>query len=255
MTARSTAAEAMAAVIGRRLRSKGVETAFQGFASPLPTVAIRLARELDGDGALTHLSASGSVNGTPERMPRSTESARLLEGAVAHFTSPEAFDMAARGDLDVMFVGSPQIDRAGRLNATGIGPLDDPKIRFPGAGGSGSLLPLVDQGWAWRTEHSPRTLPETVEHQTAVGNLTFLVTPLCTFESMDGELRVTGLFPDVDRETVRERTGWAVAFEDPARHGPPTDTELSVLERIDPDRVRRLGFDESERSPRQGDRE
>lgn len=254
MTERRTAAEAMAAVIGRRLLTEGIETAFQGFASPLPTVAIRLARELGGEGAPTHLSASGSVNGQPERMPRSTESARLLEGSEAHFSSPEAFDMAARGDLDVMFVGSPQIDRAGRLNASGIGPLDDPKIRFPGAGGSGSLLPLVDEGWAWRTEHSPRTLPESVEHRTAVGNLTFLVTPLCTFEYTDGELLANGLLPGVDKETVRERTGWEVNFADPVRHDPPTDTEVQVLERIDPDRVRRLGFAESDSTHRQGGR-
>lgn len=243
----------MTVAIARRLRENGIGTAFQGFASPLPTVAIRLARAL-GDGvAPTHLSASGAVDGDPKQTPRSTESARLLEGAIAHFTSPEAFDLAARGDLEVMFVGSPQIDRQGRLNATGVGSLDTPKIRFPGAGGSGSLLPLIEEGWAWRTEHSPRTLPETVDYTTACGNLTYLITPLCTFELQDEALVVTGLLPGVERETVRERTGWPVQFEAPARIDPPTEEELATMERIDPDRVRRLGFSDSQLSPIAGD--
>ena len=77
MTTARTAAEDMTVAIARRLLDEGIETAFQGFASPLPTVAIRLAREF-GAGQPTHLSASGAVNGRPERMPRSTESARLL---------------------------------------------------------------------------------------------------------------------------------------------------------------------------------
>lgn len=243
-----TAAECMTIAIARRLLDERIETAFQGFASPLPTVAIRLAREL-GDGGPTHLSASGAVDGRPPRTPRSTESAHLLEGATAQFTSPEAFDLAARGDLEVMFVGSPQIDRRGRLNATVIGPRDDPSIRFPGAGGSGSLLPLVQEGWAWRTEHSPRTLPKSVDVVTASGNLTFLITPVCAFERIDGELQVTTLLPGTDRETVLERTGWAVSFADPDHMDPPTAAERSALDRVDPDRVRRLGFVDEQLAP------
>lgn len=250
----ATPAEAMAVAIARRLRDHEVETAFQGFASPLPTVAIRLARELGDGGSPTHLSASGAVNGRPDRLPRSTESARLLEGSTAHFTSPETFDLAARGDLEVMFVGSPQIDRLGRLNATGVGPLDDPSVRFPGAGGGGSLLPLIKSGWAWRTEHSPRTLPESVDYTTASGNLTYLLTPLCAFEPVDDELRVTGLLPGVDRETVTERTGWTVEFASTERIEPPTAEELATLDRIDPDRVRRLGFTDDQLTPLRGGR-
>lgn len=248
-----TQADWMTVAIARRLRSENIDTVFQGFASPLPTAAIRLARELGDDEMPTHLSASGAVNGRPERLPRSTESARLLEGASAHFTSPEAFDLAARGDLDVMFVGSPQIDRFGRLNATGIGPVDDPSIRFPGAGGSGSLLPLVERAWAWRTEHSPRTLPESVDTTTARGNLSVLVTPLCVFEPFENELRVTGLRPGIDRSTIRSRTGWDVSFSDPKPIGPPTDDELTRLERVDPEGVRRLGFDDDDLVPVYGE--
>ncbi|MFC6989256.1 hypothetical protein ACFQJD_12030 [Haloplanus sp. GCM10025708] len=250
-----TVAEVMCAAIARRLAS--VETAFQGFASPLPTVALRMAHERDG---VTHLSASGAVNGRPETAPLSTEDQRLLAGSTAQFTSPEAFDLAARGGVDVMFVGSPQFDRRGRMNGTVVGSWDDPKVKFGGGGGSGSLLPLVEEAWAWRTEHTARSLPEDVDFVTAEGNLTYLVTPLCEFERLDGELRVVSLHPGVSRTTVRERTGWDVTFADDRRtvgddrrtvgddrRTPrPTDEELRLLEDVDPKRVRRSGFTDLE---------
>lgn len=232
-----TVAEVMTAAIGRRLAKKDI--VFQGFASPLPTVALRMAHERDG---VTHLSASGAVNGRPETTPVSTESAHLLEGATAHFTSPEAFDLAARGGVDVMFVGGAQVDRLGRLNNTVAGSWDEPKVKFGGGGGSGSLLSLVDEAWAWRTEHRARSLPAEVDFTTAQGNLAYLITPLCEFARSDGELRVVSLHPDISREMVRERTGWEVTFDDPGRTIPPDESELALMERVDPDQVRRSGF-------------
>jgi len=234
-----TVAEVMTAAIARRLADR--DTAFQGFASPLPTVALRMARERDG---VTHLSASGAVNGRPDAVPVSTESAHLLDGATAHFTSPEAFDLAARGGVDVMFVGGAQVDRLGRLNNTVAGSWADPAVKFGGGGGSGSLLSLVDEAWAWRTEHRARSLPANVDFTTARGNLTYLVTPLCEFARRDGELRAVSLHPGVARETVRERTGWEVVFDDPVRTAVPDESELALMERVDPDRVRRSGFED-----------
>jgi glutaconate CoA-transferase subunit B len=236
---RVTAAEVMTAAIARRLAD--VDRAFQGFASPLPTVATRVAHETHGT---THLSASGAVNGRPDAAPLSTEDARLLSGATAHWTSPESFDLAARGGVDVMFVGSAQFDRQGRMNGTVVGSWDDPTVKFGGGGGAGSLLPLVEEAWGWRTEHRARSLPERVDFVTAEGNLTYLVTPLCEFERRDGELQVVSLFPGVDRETVRERTGWDVTFAADRVLADPTEAELACMERVDPDGVRRSGFDD-----------
>jgi acyl CoA:acetate/3-ketoacid CoA transferase alpha subunit/acyl CoA:acetate/3-ketoacid CoA transferase beta subunit len=236
---RVTVAEAMCVAIARRLRDH--RAVFQGFASPLPTAALRLARERYED--VTHLSASGAVNGEPARLPVSTEDQHLLEGGVGQFTSPEAFDLAASGGVDVMFVGGAQFDRQGRMNGSVVGDYDAPKVRFGGAGGSGSLFPLVHNAFGWRTEHSPRVLPEQVDFVTASGNLSYLVTPLCEFEPRDGELQVVSLLPGVDRETVAEQTGWDVSFDDAQELEPPTETELAALERVDPTRVRRSGFD------------
>ncbi len=231
-----TVAETMAVCLLRRLAR--VDNAFQGFASPLPTAALRAAAERHGT---THLSASGAVDSRAPT-PLSTESARLLEGSPAQWGSPETFDLAASGAVDVMFVGGAQFDRAGRMNGTVAGSWNEPTVKFGGGGGSGSLLPLVAHAWGWRTEHSPRTLPPVVDFVTAVGNLDYLVTPLCAFEPVDGELAVTALHPGVSEATVRERTGWDPTFADPAETPPPTDAELALLDRVDPHRVRRAGF-------------
>lgn len=238
-----TVAEVMTVCLARRLR--GTRTAMQGFASPLPTAAIRLARELYGEP--THLSAAGGMNPVPPELPVSTEDQRLTMGASAHFTSPEAFDLAARGKLDVMFVGSPQIDRYGNMNGSVAGAWDRPAVRFGGGGGAGSLLPLVNAVFGWRTEHSVRSFPEHVDFVTATGNLTYVVTPLCAFEMTDGGLEVVSVHPGVSRGTIQSNTGWAVEFADPDRTPLPTDTELAALESVDPTRVRRAGFDDLER--------
>ncbi len=235
---RVTVAEVMCVCLARELRGK--QTALQGFASPLPTVAIRTAREFDS--SLVHLSASGGMNPAPAVMPESTEDQRLVSGASAYFTSPEAFDLAARGKLDVLFIGSPQIDRYGNMNGSVIGPWNDPSVRFGGGGGSGSLLPLANEVFGWRTEHTSRSFPERVDFVTASGNLTYVVTPLCVFERVDGDLMVTQLHPGVTREAVQANTGWDVAFSDPVRTELPTDRELSVLQRVDPTNVREAGF-------------
>lgn len=235
-----TVAEVMTVAIARRLED--ISVAFQGFASPLPTVALRAARERAGT---THLSASGAMNGSPAETPLSTEDARLIEGAPAHFSSPEAFDLAARGGVNVMFVGGAQVDRRGRLNNTVAGPWADPSVKFGGGGGAGSLLPLVEEAWAWRTEHRARSLPSAVDFTTAEGNLSYLVTPLCEFERRDGELQVVSIHPGVSREEIRDRTGWDVRFasSEVDETALPTDEELAVLERVDPTRVRRSGFE------------
>jgi acyl CoA:acetate/3-ketoacid CoA transferase alpha subunit/acyl CoA:acetate/3-ketoacid CoA transferase beta subunit len=232
----ATVAETMAVCLLRRLER--VDDAFQGFASPLPAAALRAAHERHGT---THLSASGAVDSRAPT-PLSTESARLLEGSPAEWGSPETFDLAARGAVDVMFVGAAQFDRAGRMNGTVAGSWDDPKVKFGGGGGAGSLLPLVEHAWGWRTEHSPRTLPAEVDFVTAVGNLDYLVTPLCAFEPVDGELAVSALHPGVSEATVRERTGWDPTFANPAETPAPTAAELALLDRVDPHRVRRSGF-------------
>ncbi|MFB6133708.1 MAG: CoA-transferase [Halanaeroarchaeum sp.] len=240
-----TIAEVMTVALARRLREH--ETLFQGFASPLPTVSLRLARRLYGD--MTHLSASGAIDGAPERMPVSTEDQHLLEGATGHFTSPEAFDLAARGGIDVMFVGGAQIDREGRLNGSVVGDYSDPTVRFGGAGGSGSLLPLVENAYAWRTEHSPRVLPESVDFVTASGNLTYLVTPRCEFERRDGELCVVSVMPGVTNRDVAEATGWDVTVADPGTVSLPTQAEYDALTAVDPTGVRRAGFEADQLRP------
>lgn len=233
-----TVAEIMTTCIGRRMQD--YRTVFLGFASQVPTVGLRLAREKNPD--VVHLSAAGGVNPNPDEMPLTTEDQKLVEGGTAHFKSSESFDLAARGKLDVMFVGSPQIDKHGSINGSAIGDWNDPKLRLGGAGGSGSLLPLIDNVHAWRSEHSKRALPESVDFVSATGNLQYLVTPLCEFEYIDEELQVVSIHPHSSREEIQENTGWDVKFNNPTETPLPAETELAIIDEIDSKRIRRSEF-------------
>lgn len=233
-----TVAEIMTVCIARRMQD--YRTVFLGFASQIPTVGVRLAREKNPE--LIHLSAAGGVNPNPDEMPLTTEDQKLVEGGTAHFKSSESFDLASRGKLDVMFVGSPQIDKNGSINGSVIGSWDNPKVRLGGAGGSGSLLPLIDNVHAWRSEHSERSLPDSVDFVSATGNLQYLVTPLCEFEYIDGELQVVAIHSHTSREEIEENTGWEVKFNNPTETELPTEEELIKMDEIDPRRVRRSEF-------------
>ncbi len=70
--------ELMVTALARLLRNG--ETVFHGVASPLPMVAILLARRLQAPD-LVYLNITGSVDPRPERLPVSTVDPALLRGA------------------------------------------------------------------------------------------------------------------------------------------------------------------------------
>ncbi len=75
-----------------------------------------------------------------------------------------------RGNVDVGFLGGAQIDRFGNINATVIGPYEQPKTRLPGSGGSMEIA-----AWANRcyiiTPHQKRRFPVSVDFRTSAGFL------------------------------------------------------------------------------------
>lgn len=48
------------------------------------------------------------------------------------FVSLDAFDLARRGQLDVMFFSAAQLDRRGNMNLSVIGSYERPRVRLPG---------------------------------------------------------------------------------------------------------------------------
>jgi glutaconate CoA-transferase, subunit B len=241
---RTPAPTFMAVAMARLLRDG--ERVFHGVASPLPMVAILLAKRLHAPG-LVYLNITASVDPSPGALPKSTVDPALLAGTATLVTLTELFDLSARGGLDTAFLGGVQIDGAGRINMSVIGNFDRPRVRLPGGAGSALILPTAKRTILWRTQHTPRSLVDHLDFVTATGNVDRLVTPMAVFRREAAGNGTPGFMlesrsPGVSIEAIREATGFA--FEATA-HVPelvPTAEELAALDAVDPGRVREVEF-------------
>jgi glutaconate CoA-transferase subunit B len=216
---------------------KDGETVFHGVASPLPMVAILLAKRLHAP-RLVYLNITGSVNPRPERLPISTVDPALLHGTRTLVTLADLFDLAARGRLDTVFLSGVQIDSHGRINMSAIGDYHHPKVRLPGGAGSAALMPTARRTILWRTKHDRRTFVERLDFVTASGNVDRVVTPLCVFARRGERLEVESVHPGVEPDAVRMATGFPIDVDERTpRTPPPSPEELAALSAIDPEGV------------------
>jgi glutaconate CoA-transferase subunit B len=222
------------------------ETVFHGVASPLPMIAILLAKRLHAPN-LIYLNITGSTDPSPAVLPASTVDPRLLQGTRSLVTLTDLFDLSARGKLDTAFLSGVQIDAAGQINMSLIpGPDGDiyrPKVRLPGGAGSACIMPTAKRTILWRTKHDPRTFVERVSFKTSGGRVDRVVTPLCVFRRVEGRLTVESIHPYTSPQEVQAQTGFALNLSaDIPVTSPPTPEELSALEAVDPDKVRLIEF-------------
>jgi glutaconate CoA-transferase, subunit B len=222
------------------------ETVFHGVASPLPMVAILLAKRLHAP-QLTYLNITGSCDPTPAQLPRSTVDPALLGGTRSLVTLTDLFDLSARGRLDTAFLSGVQIDGAGQINMSLIpgpgGDIHRPKVRLPGGAGSACIMPTAKRTLLWRTRHDRRTFVERLDFMTASGNVEAVVTPLCVFRRVAGRLVVESLHPGVEPAALREQTGFAVEVDEQTLvTTAPSERELAALAEVDPEGVRRIEF-------------
>jgi glutaconate CoA-transferase subunit B len=231
----------MAVAMSRLLRDG--ELVFHGVASPLPMVAILLAKAVHVPD-LVYLNITGSVDPKPERLPHTTVDPALLQGTRSLITLADAFDLSARGELDTVFLSGVQIDGAGRINMSAIGDPGRPKVRLPGGAGSAFLMSTANRVVLWRTRHDTRTFVERLSFTTGSGKVDRVVTPLCVFrrDPEAGTLLVESIHPYSSAEEVSAQTGFAVETAGVPFTPAPTAEELAALERVDPEGVRRIEF-------------
>jgi glutaconate CoA-transferase subunit B len=229
----------MAVCLARLIRDG--EVVFQGVASPLPMVAIALARALHAPRAVA-LSVAGGVSPQPPVLPRSSTDPAAAVGAAAVFANEDFYDLCARGKIDLAFLGAAQIDGQGRTNGSVIGPHDNPKVRLPGAGGAAMILPTARRVVLWRTQHTPRVFVERLDFVSADGNLDRVVTPLAGLRRVEGRLAIESVHHWATGDEVRSQTGFALPDGDGLVTAPPSDEELAALARVDAGRVRDLEF-------------
>lgn len=221
------------------------ECVFHGVASPMPAVAIQLAKHLHAKQAV-YLNISSGVDTVPSNYSLySTADAGLKEKTITEFTLADIFDLSARGALDVAFLSGAQIDGYGRLNLSAIGPFDKPKVRLPGGAGSAALLPTVKRGILWKTAHDKRSLVDQLDVITAAGNTDLVITPLCIFKksTIDGKLKLYSVFPGHKEADIIENTGFE--FEKHPEYEaflPVTNEEIHLLTTLDPEGIRYTEF-------------
>lgn len=219
------------------------ETLFHGVASPIPMLATLFAQQTHAPN-LTYLNISGSVNPKPLHLPHSTVDPALLGLTSSLFPMSEAFDLAAKGRLDSVFLSGIEIDRHGNINMSVIGSFIQPKVRLPGGAGGAFLAENAERVLLWKTKHDSRTLVDALSFCTATPQReVFLVTPLCVFQRQQAELIVTSIHPHASKSEILENTGWEVHFSPNVETTPPLSVEdWQLLARLDPEQAVAIEF-------------
>jgi glutaconate CoA-transferase subunit B len=239
-----TADEMMTVVAARSLRD-GM-TCFVGIGRP--SEAANLARATHAPG-LVLIYESGTIGAKPGQVPLSIGDGVLAETADSVVSVPEIFNYWLQpGRIDVGFLGAAQLDKYGNINTTVIGPsYAAPRVRLPGAGGAPEIAAACKEVIVV-VRQSKRTFAERVDFVTSVGfgdgagsrgrlGLTgagpsMVITDLGVLrpDSASQQLMLTGIYPGVSVEQVRDNTGWELAVSpDLAEIAPPAEAELTAL--------------------------
>jgi glutaconate CoA-transferase, subunit B len=212
---------AIARLILDPLRPKARHVAI-GAASPIPSAASYLAREIAGD---LRVSVLYKRRGNP-----------FTDG------TGELFDLAAQGRIDLFFLGGGEIDGAANINLIGIGKWPGTTVRFPGSFGSAFMYMVVPRTILFRLEHSKRVLVPRVAHVSATGrsppgvfrrgHADALVTGRAVFRFSPERTRFTlaSVHPGESVETIRAATGFDYDIAEPLPETPdPTAEERELL--------------------------
>jgi len=142
---------------------------YHGLDSALPVLAmVYAARYLRRD--FTWHSVAEPFTPDPSRvvLRPSTGDPSLEPESLGFLTTIDAFDVAAKGRMDLMFFGAAQVDEEGNINLTAIGSYERPKVKLPGGAATAYLFPLVRKIVVW-ARHERRVLVPRVDFVTGSG--------------------------------------------------------------------------------------
>ncbi|WP_454918846.1 CoA-transferase subunit beta [Xanthobacter sediminis] len=246
-----TASELLAVLSARELTNGQV--VFAGVGTPL--LATTLAQRLDCPD-LTIMFEGGVIGAYIEdgRLPPSANDQRCAKLSNMVLGSSEVMLLMQRGYVDLGFLGGAQIDQYGNLNSSFIGDWADPKTRLPGSGGANDIASLTE--FIVSIRHEKRRFVEKVDFITSPGFVAGwdtrregglrrggcrrVVTDLGIFgfDAVSRRMTLLALNPGVTLEEVRDNTGFdLLVAEKLETTAPATARELSVLRKLDPQRI------------------
>lgn len=217
-------------------------TVFHGVSSHMPMIATLLAKATHAPSAV-HLNIPGGVDPKVDKLQKySSAGTALTETSVSDFPLSDIFDLSMRGGLDVAFLSGIQFDNLGNVNASVIGDYKKPKVRMPGGAGSAVLIPTAKRAIIWRTKHDKRTFVKKVDFVTTRGNIDSIITPLCIFKMHQGELILDSIHPHSSIDEVANNTDFDIRYIEVKYTQAPTQFEMEMLNKIDPNDYRNMEF-------------
>jgi glutaconate CoA-transferase subunit B len=233
---------------------KNFDAVLHGVSSPLPVLAMSVARNTHAPD-MAYISGAEGVDPVVDRIYPSSFDTRQNRNAVAYFGLHEAFDLAQRGELNVMFLGAAQIDRYGNTNLSVIGNIDRPKIQLPGGAASAFLMPITPKVVIWITRHSNRVFVEKVDFVTGQGydsrpeeykkNELVVISNLgvMNFKNPDRVMQIQSYHPGHSVDEIKEKTGFDLPVVPDVTETPVPGPEIiDFVNNTDPDGVRWTEF-------------
>jgi glutaconate CoA-transferase subunit B len=257
----ATLPEAMIYQVARTIQDG--ELVFHGYGSPVPTLAMLLARHSHAPRMIHVEGATYGVNPDPPFLPPTSNDWALEQGRVIALSIGDLFDIAARGDMGRMFLSGVQIDRYGNLNVTAVGDPAHPRVKLPGSGGGCNLSGDVQHLTIWTAGHrAPLNkagkrqfrFVRQIDFISSCGQATregvpraalglrgggpeWVVTELGVFDFAPEthSLRLRALYPDTTVQDVLENTEFEPEIAPDVAQVPlPTAEQVALIRRFDP---------------------
>jgi len=229
----ATPAETVVAAMAREIEDGAVVAT--GVASPLAILAIAVAKATHAP-RLTYLACVGALDPDIATLHACSEDLSYLDGRAGEVTIPDLFDHARRGRVDLMFFGAAEVDASGDTNLSAAGPLDRPKVKFPGVAGAATLRRWIAKPVIVLGKQSRRNLVAKVQVSSTSDphRRTRLLTDLGVFELGAAGAALVARHPWAEEEAIAERTGFQFDTASPLPVTPPPSPEhVRAIRRID----------------------